>query len=364
MKKAFGLSILLCLASCLTACAERENPYIFSYLKEGRFVVQKKIGADLYDAPREDVLAEVKKDPDGVLYSEIFYIVATPDDVREAIAGRRLEKERKVVRYTVRGSVRGRIFNSAEERERYISPLSVAVGYTPHPEVVDILVAAGCNVNEILPDMDRDAPFPEGGYQGLVLETAFSINPYPGVLAALFRYNPSQDAKETLLASVLWEDDKHFAALDLLVKSGINLNGRVNGTFFTPLAWAVFYNQTRLVTILLEYGADPNATVKGGRWPLWHAMSERNYPMMLLLMDNGADPKIRHGHWSLLAAMVNDSPFHKKGDKEYFKALDRVVAAHPKGHKYLEEVLEELRRDKGRTGDEILAVFRGRGYKI
>lgn len=65
---------------------------------------------------------------------------------------------------------------------------------------------------------------------------------------------------------------------------------------FTPLCLAAAFRHTRLVTYLLDEGADPNGAsqAQGGVRPLDSAVFGRSRDVVRLLLDYGADPNLAH----------------------------------------------------------------------
>ncbi|CAL1526615.1 unnamed protein product, partial [Lymnaea stagnalis] len=67
----------------------------------------------------------------------------------------------------------------------------------------------------------------------------------------------------------------HSEAVDLLVREG---NANVNQTrkfgFVAPIVLASVLGFTDTVSILLEFGADPNFAIRGGERPIHHAGRE------------------------------------------------------------------------------------------
>lgn len=70
---------------------------------------------------------------------------------------------------------------------------------------------------------------------------------------------------------------------------------------FTPLSMAIFYNNLKMVQLLLSAGADPNVVYDGHQSVLWdlqyndgetHAENENRLLMAKCLLENGADPMI------------------------------------------------------------------------
>jgi ankyrin repeat protein len=72
--------------------------------------------------------------------------------------------------------------------------------------------------------------------------------------------------------------------------------------FRTPLMWAAYYNDVRMVRLLLEHGADPNRSTFFGN-PLSHACWNDGFEVAELLIDRGANVNARD-------AVANFTPLH------------------------------------------------------
>jgi ankyrin repeat protein len=140
---------------------------------------------------RREILAAARQNPKDALYWPLFYSVATPDEVKEIIGGRSLAGTRVIK--TERDVSLGHgpasqalilalpvlIFQKEfwtgkrTVRQEY-TPLGEAAGTTPYPEVIHLLVKAGCKVRDIDYDALRKALF----------------NPNPAVLEAVLSYKP------------------------------------------------------------------------------------------------------------------------------------------------------------------------------
>jgi ankyrin repeat protein len=74
-----------------------------------------------------------------------------------------------------------------------------------------------------------------------------------------------------------------------------------------PLAWAVWSRQLGVVTLLIERGANINATGDGGRTALHYAARGGNEEVLALLLDKGAQTNSRdhYGLIPLIWARVN-----------------------------------------------------------
>jgi hypothetical protein len=79
-------------------------------------------------------------------------------------------------------------------------------------------------------------------------------------------------------------------AIALLAGRGVDVNERDTGrNHWTPLQHAIHTQQPGAVRVLLEWGADPDATQPGGVTPLFMAADSTDPTMLQLLLDAGAD---------------------------------------------------------------------------
>jgi len=79
-------------------------------------------------------------------------------------------------------------------------------------------------------------------------------------------------------------------AIALLASRGVSVNERDAGrNHWTPLQHAVHTQQPGAVRVLLEWGADPDATEPGTITPLFMAADSTDPTMLQLLLDAGAD---------------------------------------------------------------------------
>jgi ankyrin repeat protein len=84
--------------------------------------------------------------------------------------------------------------------------------------------------------------------------------------------------------------DGRLDAVHALLVEGVDVNApTADGT--TPLHWAVYRNEERLVRRLLDAGADANRTNRYGVPPLALACTNANAALVRLLIAAGADPK-------------------------------------------------------------------------
>ena len=107
------------------------------------------------------------------------------------------------------------------------------------------------------------------------------------------------DNDETVLESYIHHCYKRVntAVLRRLLRAGANPNLRKAKELRPMFHWAIFNNIKRLVSILLEYGADVNqrGKVHDGETPLMTAAYFADISIMKMLLERGADVNARDG---------------------------------------------------------------------
>ena len=86
--------------------------------------------------------------------------------------------------------------------------------------------------------------------------------------------------------------------LKVLIQYGANVN-QTDADSYAPLHYAALQNSTKNVEILLQNDADPNAKTR--HWhqtPLLFAVWNKNVEMIKLLLENGADPTIHQKNFN------------------------------------------------------------------
>lgn len=99
----------------------------------------------------------------------------------------------------------------------------------------------------------------------------------------------------------------HYGQLDtaaLLLKAGADVNLRNASTGLTTLSLALEGNDTAMVKLLLEHGADPNAKLEDGDTPLMQAARSSNADIVALLLKHGAEADARHADYGYSALML------------------------------------------------------------
>ena len=233
--------------------------------------------------------------PSNLVSNQDFYKTATPAEVRKTLRGVSLQG-----------------VSVAEENYTSLTPLMRAAKDTPYPEVIDLLVKAGCDVNAYSqPPQTPENPDPRA-WQNERTALHFAVqNPNPQVLRALLAYKPDLEAQAhpgftgtaIYTASQLPSRFEHFM---LLLAAGADVtkdySGReaeINGR--SPL-WRNFVGRDRgaasekyplrdlaqaaiMAKALLAAGSKPDESILG--LALYGGQNE----VARLLLASGVSPK-------------------------------------------------------------------------
>ena len=105
-----------------------------------------------------------------------------------------------------------------------------------------------------------------------------------------------------------------FAALKILRQDPGQLNARDAEHGNTPLHWAAYKGNLQMVQLLVEQGADLNATTVEGYTPLRDAIYKNHHQVFNYLLEQGANPKLRDRrgatllHWAAAAGAITNLP--------------------------------------------------------
>jgi ankyrin repeat protein len=155
--------------------------------------------------------------------------------------------------------------SAAESRdEQGLSPL-VRATYRGNREIA-----------RLLPPLDAWDRLVTGESEGLPSPDAWSPDGFTPLHLAVFARNP--------------------AAARALIDAGADLNAISSASFaqVTPLGTAAAFDVNDVARLLLERGADPNATADHGSTPLHAAAANGNRELVQLLLEHGASPDARN----------------------------------------------------------------------
>ncbi|NOR54737.1 MAG: hypothetical protein GQ531_00865 [Sulfurovum sp.] len=94
-----------------------------------------------------------------------------------------------------------------------------------------------------------------------------------------------------LWASIHYHD---FYALERLIELGVDMNEFDQNALKTPVYWAAMINDTKLLKVLLNHGADVDSKDRFGSMALSTAMYKcNNFEAIKILLDNGANPYLK-----------------------------------------------------------------------
>lgn len=142
-------------------------------------------------------------------------------------------------------------------------------------------------------------------------------------------------------------ENQNLKSVRLLLKFNANPNFFIPKYVEPPLFLAVETNQEKIVTALLDAGANINAVDSHGRTPLLLAQEKGNHSLVQFLLKRGADPNI-------LPAEKEDEEPVTRGDPDYFILRDLKLA----GENYIFHLIRE------RAGIEAIKAQVAKGVDI
>ena len=186
------------------------------------------------------------------------------------------------------------------------TPLMLAV-YYGHYEVAKILIEAGADVNAAhSPDhtvLFHALETPRLRAEGiqLLLDAGVNLNHTPLTWAIRYRVvteivamlieagaDVNERSKSGATVLILAVNSSRNQLVDILLRSGAEINAAEEFSGSTALARAVEIKDMETVKQLIEAGADLEMTDKSGNTPLMIAKSERSEEIVKLLTDAGA----------------------------------------------------------------------------
>jgi ankyrin repeat protein len=205
---------------------------------------------------------------------------------------------------------------------------------------VRLLVAAGCDVNQIVP---FDPPWQSSS--GTPLYWAAGYHGHRDLARVLLELGATPNDGETLYHSVEkgdpelmrllhpnnrslseWSysflhlmDYEDTATAECMLQLGVNLAHRHPQSGETPLHWAVKHSRSaKMIELLCRYGADPAAPDGGGVGAFARAARSGNFIAAGAIERSGYREPLDPVSQLMLSAAMNDSA-----------AVEKVVAAHP-----------------------------------
>ncbi|MDR2161556.1 MAG: ankyrin repeat domain-containing protein [Desulfovibrio sp.] len=248
---------------------------------------------------RREILGAARKNPKDALYWPLFYSVAAPDEVKEIIGGRSLAGTRVIKTEQDVSLGHGpaaqalilalpvlifqkEFWTGKRTIRQEYTPLAEAAGTTPHPEVIHLLVKAGCKVRDLNYEALQKALF----------------NPNPAVLEAVLSYKPDVNKVSifyfgSLLHYLTRTNPQEFRAehFRLLLAAGADPNVLSGKDKDTPLLVAAYHANAEAGRLLLAAGADPNHVNRVGDTALDRALNEGAYGLALDILKAGGRGK-------------------------------------------------------------------------
>ena len=227
----------------------------------------------------KEIEVGMQQDP-GILFSDQFYKQASPEEVRKAINGQSLATAVAEVKYTTRTySPQGinlyPLTSGSILLSDKITPLSVALKHTPHPEVIRLLLDAGSFLAERNTSLEW------------TLIAFFGEHPTTESLDIAFP-TPLKDPCRSLKTLILNTYSVYGTTpLSLFLQKFPDTD--INCQQSTPLYTAIHRHQNEVVLWLIEHGAKLNVTFENGKTPVQVAVMGSDWAVAKILMDHGAD---------------------------------------------------------------------------
>ncbi len=184
---------------------------------------------------------------------------------------------------------RGADVNAGAEKKE--SPIAQAM-MGGHHEIVKLLFAAGAGANS-------------KNYGGwTLLEYATEENDKELVKAILARQK-EQETPVNSEAMVKAAEQGNISMLKLLLKEGVDVNGRSSWGRETPLMKAAYYGKAKAAAWLIDHGAEIEARDSRSNTALLHAAWKGKLDVIRLLLERGADVNaVNDLNWNALMQAV------------------------------------------------------------
>ncbi len=170
-----------------------------------------------------------------------------------------------------------------------VSPLYVAA-LNGNAEIVGLLLDAG---------VDPDTALPEGETALMTAARAGDVATIDRLIAAGADVNLREGWKAQ--TALMWAAaENNAAAIERLLAAGADRDATSAGSEFTALKFAVRGGAIDATRALLEAGADANETMLDGTSMLVLAVTNAHYELASVLLDYGADPNAADQGWTAL----------------------------------------------------------------
>lgn len=218
------------------------------------------------DGTKEEIISAASEYPDAALVSPAFYKIATPDDVETILQKinptqitQRIVRDKTPNDHSFPNNfgsdlAKGMLLPmNLELKTISRNPLPVALRWSNYPEVIAMLLDAGCSAKNLVEL-----------YLGIFYPYTASTNVNSQMLALLLRYDPSPDNSSYLLYRLLYEKDDvvPIETVKVFLTMAQNVNINDDRQFVVS---AVKSGSLEKLNLILAVGADPNYHWNG--WP-------------------------------------------------------------------------------------------------
>jgi ankyrin repeat protein len=167
----------------------------------------------------------------------------------------------------------------------------IAVSDSQNPSVTPLLLAVVARKPASVTTLIKYKADPNGTTPNGTPLLTLALSDTP-TLKALLEGGANPNLRRGTDNSVLAEAviNRDPVAVELLLAHGSKTDTKTDQEGWTPLHMAVMVKEPRIVELLLEAGADPNAKARNGRTPLHMAVEQGKEDLVALLLDKKADP--------------------------------------------------------------------------
>ncbi len=240
---------------------------------------------------------EIKEDPERAKFaSREWWENATPEDVREEINKGADVQSVKIYSCCGGYTEEEQLCDCFGKKTIFQIPLVYAVIYNKNPEVIQVLIEAGADVN------DGD---------GLPLAMAIRYNT-PEIIKMLIDSGADLNVADRVGGSAILsavQYNRNPEVIQILIEAGADVNVKDNDGRGTILS-AVQYNKNpEVIKVLIDAGADVNAGV-GNLTPLAAAIEYKAYEIIKMLIAAGADVTVEDKYQRALfaSALMSNAP--------------------------------------------------------